>query len=116
MDVATRLLSNAQWPLIEDMSPRSSAQPGREFSDARLMVEAIIYRYRGGTAWRDLAEVFGPGRRYGRGITGWRPPAPGTRCRRSSPPQPMRRRRCEAQLESLLEASPWKTGRLCCHT
>ena len=55
-----RLLSDAQWSLIEDMLPRPTGRPGRKFSDARLMVEAIIYRYRCGIAWRDLPEVFGP--------------------------------------------------------
>jgi putative transposase len=29
---------------------------GRTFSDARTMVEAIVYRYRTGIAWRDLPE------------------------------------------------------------
>lgn len=32
----------------------------QSFSDARLMVEGIIYRYRCGIAWRDLPESFGP--------------------------------------------------------
>ncbi|WP_394278385.1 IS5 family transposase [Microbacterium sp.] len=55
-----QMLSDAQWSLIEDLLPRPTGRPGRRFSDARLMVEAIIYRYRCGIAWRDLPEVFGP--------------------------------------------------------
>ncbi|UOQ91012.1 IS5 family transposase [Agromyces endophyticus] len=55
-----RVLSDVQWSLIEDMLPRPTGQKGRPFSDARAMVEAIIYRYRCGIAWRDLPEVFGP--------------------------------------------------------
>ncbi|WP_425432320.1 IS5 family transposase [Haloechinothrix alba] len=55
-----QLLSDAQWSLIEDMLPRPTGRRGRPFSDARTMVEAIIYRYRTGIAWRDLPEVFGP--------------------------------------------------------
>ncbi|WP_155947526.1 IS5 family transposase [Microbacterium marinum] len=55
-----QMLSDAQWSLIEDLLPRPTGRPGRKFSDARLMVEAIIYRYRCGIAWRDLPEVFGP--------------------------------------------------------
>ena len=36
-------------------------RPRRQaFADARTMVEAIIYRYRCGIAWRDLPEVYGP--------------------------------------------------------
>ena len=54
------MLSEAQWSLIEGMLPRPTGRKGRPFADARLMVEAIIYRYRCGIAWRDLPEVFGP--------------------------------------------------------
>lgn len=54
------MLSNAQWSLIEGMVPRPTGRKGRPFSDARLMVEGIIYRYRCGIAWRDLPEAFGP--------------------------------------------------------
>lgn len=55
-----QLLSDAQWSLIEDALPRRSGRAGRPFADARTMVEAIIYRYRCGIAWRDLPELFGP--------------------------------------------------------
>lgn len=54
-----QLLSDAQWSLIEPMLPKRTGRAGRPFSDARTMVEAIIYRYRTGIAWRDLPEVFG---------------------------------------------------------
>jgi transposase len=55
-----RLLSDAQWSLIASMLPSRTGRQGRPFSDARTMVEAIIYRYRCGIGWRDLPEVFGP--------------------------------------------------------
>jgi transposase len=55
-----RLLSDAQWSLIASMLPERTGRQGRPFSDARKMVEAIIYRYRCGIAWRDLPAVFGP--------------------------------------------------------
>ena len=55
-----RLLSDAQWSLIEGLLPTPTGRPGRQFSDARTMVEAIAYRYRTGIARRDLPEVFGP--------------------------------------------------------
>ena len=42
------------------MLPSPTGRRGRPFSDARTMVEAIIYRYRCGIAWRDLPPVFGP--------------------------------------------------------
>jgi transposase len=53
------LLSDAQWSLIASLLPSRTGRQGRPFSDARTMVEAIIYRYRCGIAWRDLPEVFG---------------------------------------------------------
>jgi putative transposase len=52
-------LSDSQWSLIEDALPRPTGRKGRPFSDARTMVEAIVYRYRTGIAWRDLPSVFG---------------------------------------------------------
>ncbi|MCU1409092.1 MAG: transposase [Microbacteriaceae bacterium] len=55
-----QVLSDSQWSLIEGMLPRPTGRKGRPISDARVMVEAIIYRYRTGIAWRDLPEVFGP--------------------------------------------------------
>lgn len=55
-----QLLSDAQWSLIEEALPRRTGRSGRPFADARTMVEAIIYRYRCGIAWRDLPGVFGP--------------------------------------------------------
>jgi putative transposase len=55
-----QMLSDVQWSLIEDVLPRPTGRRGRPFADARLMVEAIVYRYRTGIAWRDLPAVFGP--------------------------------------------------------
>ncbi|WP_425503436.1 IS5 family transposase [Jiangella mangrovi] len=55
-----QLLSDAQWALIADLLPARTGRRGRPFSDARAMVEAIVYRYRCGIAWRDLPGVFGP--------------------------------------------------------
>ena len=55
-----RLLSDAQWSLIASLLPVRTGRQGRPFSDARTMVEAIIYRYRCGIAWRDVPPVFGP--------------------------------------------------------
>ena len=54
-----QMLSDAQWSLIEDALPRPTGRRGRPFSDARMMVEAIVYRYRTGIAWRDLPAAYG---------------------------------------------------------
>ena len=55
-----QLLSDDQWALIEDLLPARTGKQGRPFSDARTMVEGIIYRYRCGIAWQDVQAVFGP--------------------------------------------------------
>ena len=55
-----QMLSDTQWELIAPMLPTRTGRAGRPFADARAMVEAIIYRYRCGIAWRDLPEVYGP--------------------------------------------------------
>ena len=55
-----QVLSDEHWSLIADLLPVRTGRRGRPFADARLMVEAIVYRYRCGIAWRDLPEVFGP--------------------------------------------------------
>ncbi|WIX76615.1 transposase [Amycolatopsis carbonis] len=61
--VAVQLLSDDQWALVEDLLPVRAGRQGRPFSDARSMVEGIIYRYRCGIAWRDVPAVFGSWRR-----------------------------------------------------
>lgn len=53
-------LSDAQWARIEPLMPSSDGQRGRPFRDHRQVVEAIIYRFRTGIAWRDLPGCFGP--------------------------------------------------------
>ena len=46
--------------MIEDLLPKPTGRKGRPFSDARMIVEGIVYRYRCGIAWRDVPAVFGP--------------------------------------------------------
>ena len=40
--------------------PRAGAKGGRPWSDHRRVVEAIVWRYRTGSPWRDLPAEFGP--------------------------------------------------------
>lgn len=54
------LLSDAQWELIEPLLPAQRPVTGRPMRDHRQVVEAVIYRYRCGIAWRDLPASFGP--------------------------------------------------------
>jgi transposase len=53
-------LSDAQWARVEPLMPSSDGLRGRPFRDHRQVVEAIIYRFRTGIAWRDLPACFGP--------------------------------------------------------
>jgi putative transposase len=46
--------------VVVDRDDGAVADGVLRFSDAQTMVEAIIYRYRYGLAWRDLPKVFGP--------------------------------------------------------
>lgn len=55
-----RVLSDAEWELIEPFMPSCDGRRGRRSRDHRLVVEVIIYRYRTGIARRDLPREFGP--------------------------------------------------------
>ena len=54
------VLTDAQWARLEPLMPSSDGQRGRPFRDHRQVMEAIIYRFRTGIAWRDLPVSFGP--------------------------------------------------------
>jgi transposase len=52
-------LRDDQWERIEDLLPGRPGHVGVTAKDNRLFVEAVLYRYRAGIAWRDLPERFG---------------------------------------------------------
>ncbi len=52
-------LRDDQWARIKDLLPGRNETVGVTARDNRLFVEAVLYRYRSGTAWRDLPERFG---------------------------------------------------------
>ena len=52
-------LRNDQWKRIELLLPGQEGHVGVTAKDNRLFVEAVLYRYRAGIAWRDLPERFG---------------------------------------------------------
>lgn len=52
-------LRNDQWERIENILPGRQGSVGLTAKDNRLFVEAVLYRYRAGIAWRDLPERFG---------------------------------------------------------
>lgn len=52
-------LRNDQWERIKDILPGRAETVGVTAKDNRLFIEAVLYRYRAGIAWRDLPERFG---------------------------------------------------------
>ena len=52
-------LRDDQWDRINDLLPGRPGHVGVTAKDNRLFVEAVLYRYRAGIAWRDLPERFG---------------------------------------------------------
>jgi transposase len=48
------------WGRIEPLLPSSKGLRGGRWSDHRTVIEAIVWRYRTGSPWRDLPESFGP--------------------------------------------------------
>ena len=52
-------LRDDQWDRIRNLLPGRPGHVGVTAKDNRLFVEAVLYRYRAGIAWRDLPERFG---------------------------------------------------------
>lgn len=57
---STDVISDEAWEWIEPLLPSSVGKRGGQFRDHRLMLEAIAWRFRTGSTWRDLPERFGP--------------------------------------------------------
>ena len=52
-------LRDDQWERIKDLIPGRDGHVGVTAKDNRLFIEAVLYRYRAGSAWRDLPSRFG---------------------------------------------------------
>ena len=52
-------LRDDQWARIKVLLPGRVGHVDVTARDNRLFVEAVLYRYRAGIPWRDLAERFG---------------------------------------------------------
>ena len=57
-------LRDDQWERIKDLLPGRVETVGVTAKDNRLFVEAVLYRYRAGIAWRDLPARFGDYRQF----------------------------------------------------
>ena len=59
MTSRTYALRDDQWERIKDLWPGRDGHVGVTAKDNRLFIEAVLYRYRSGSAWRDLPTRFG---------------------------------------------------------
>jgi len=54
-----RVLSDAQWEIIEPFSLGKKSDPGQTGRDPRLFMEAVLWIVRTGAQWRELPREFG---------------------------------------------------------
>jgi transposase len=64
-------LRDDQWDRIKDLLPGRVGSVGATAADNRLFVEAVLYRYRAGTPWRDLPERLGDWKNVHRRFSRW---------------------------------------------
>ena len=53
------VLTDAMWARVEHMLPVKATDPGATAADNRQFLEAVLWRTRTGSPWRDLPERFG---------------------------------------------------------
>lgn len=71
MTVRRYALRNDQWERLKDRLPGRAETVGATAKANRLFVEAVLYRYRSGSAWRDLSERFGDWKNVHRRFSRW---------------------------------------------
>jgi putative transposase len=54
------VISDELWSVIEPVMPCDVGRRGQRWSDHRMILEGIVWRYRVGAPWRDLPPEFGP--------------------------------------------------------
>lgn len=54
------VISDELWAVLEPVMPQDGGRRGRPWNDHRQTLEGICWRFRTGSPWRDLPEVFGP--------------------------------------------------------
>jgi transposase len=73
MSIVARMeqLSDEAWALIEPLLPSSAGCRGGQWRDHRRVLEAILWRYRTGSPWRDLPAEFGPWQTIWKRLNRW---------------------------------------------
>ena len=64
-------LSDEAWALIAPLLPSSAGRRGGQWRDHRQVLEAILWRYRTGSPWRDLPAEFGPWQTIWKRLNRW---------------------------------------------
>ena len=64
-------LRDDQWEKLHDLLPGRKETVGVTAQDNRLFIDAVLYRYRAGIAWRDLPERFGDWKNVHRRFSRW---------------------------------------------
>ena len=54
------VLTDELWAVIEPVLPSDVGRRGQRWSDHRMILEGVAWRYRVGAPWRDLPSEFGP--------------------------------------------------------
>ena len=54
------VFSDELWAVIEPVLPSDVGRRGKRWSDHRMILEGIAWRFRVGAPWRDLPADFGP--------------------------------------------------------
>ena len=71
MNLRHQTLRDDQWDRIKDHLPGRAGSVGVTAANNRRFVDAILYRYRTGTPWRDLPEAFGDWNNIHRRFSRW---------------------------------------------
>ena len=66
------VVSDRAWEWMQPLMPTSTGRRGGRWRDHRQVVEAICWKYRTGTPWRELPAQFGPWQTAFERLTRWR--------------------------------------------
>jgi len=58
-NAAGTVRTDRMWARTGNMPARGKSDPGGTAADSRLLLEAVLWRFRTGSPWRDIPERFG---------------------------------------------------------